>query len=61
MKILVDADACPGVNIVEMTAEKYNTQVILLCDANHVLVSEYSEVVVVGAGSDAVDYKLIED
>jgi len=25
MKILVDADACPVVNIVEMTAEKYNT------------------------------------
>ena len=31
----------------------------LLCDTNHVLSSAYSEVVVVGAGSDAVDYKLI--
>ena len=59
MKILVDADACPVVNIVEMIAEKYNTQVILLCDTNHVLASERSQVVVVGAGADAVDYKLI--
>ena len=33
--------------------------VTLLCDTNHVLYSDYSEVVVVGAGTDAVDYKLI--
>lgn len=59
MKILVDADACPVVNIVKTIAEKYNIQVILLCDTNHVLASERSEVVVVGAGTDAVDYKLI--
>ena len=30
-----------------------------LCDTNHVLFSDYSEVIVVGAGADAVDYKLI--
>ena len=59
MKILVDADACPVVNIVEMIAEKYNIQVTLLCDTKHVLASERCEVVVVGAGTDAVDYKLI--
>lgn len=29
------------------------------CDTNHVLTSDYSEVIVVGAGADAVDYKLI--
>ncbi len=32
---------------------------MLLCDTNHVLSSDYSEVIVVGAGADAVDYKLI--
>ena len=32
---------------------------IILCDTNHVLSSDYSEVIVVGAGADAVDYKLI--
>ena len=31
----------------------------LLCDTNHVLRSDYSEVIVVGAGADAVDFKLI--
>lgn len=59
MQIFVDADACPVVRIVEEIAKKYGIQVILLCDTNHVLTSEYSEVVIVGAGADAVDYKLI--
>lgn len=59
MKIFVDADACPVVDIVENIATKYNIPVTLLCDTNHVLTSDYSEVVVVGAGADAVDYKLI--
>ncbi len=59
MQIFVDADACPVVDIVEMIAEKYNIPAALLCDTNHVLYSDYSEVIVVGAGADAVDYKLI--
>ena len=59
MKIFVDADACPVVGIVEELAKKYKIPVTLLCDTNHVLFSDYSEVIVVGAGSDAVDYKLI--
>ena len=59
MQIFVDADACPVVGIVEAIAEKYNISATLLCDTNHVLYSDYSEVIVVGAGADAVDYKLI--
>ena len=59
MKIFVDADACPVVDIVEDIASEYKLEVTLLCDTNHVLISDYSEVIVVGAGADAVDYKLI--
>lgn len=47
------------IDIVEDIATKYNIPVTLLCDTNHVLTSDYSEVIVVGAGADAVDYKLI--
>ena len=59
MQIFVDADACPVVGIVEEIAEKYHIAVTLLCDTNHEMHSEYSQVIVVGAGADAVDYKLI--
>ncbi len=59
MKILVDADACPVVGIVEQIAKKYNIETILLCDTNHVLNSDYSDVKIIGAGADAVDFALI--
>jgi len=59
MQIFVDADACPVVTIVEKIAKEHSVPVTLLCDANHVLSSDYSEVIVVGAGADVVDYKLI--
>ena len=47
MQIFVDADACPVVDIVETIAEKYNISTTLLCDTNHILYSDYSEVIVV--------------
>ena len=59
MKIYVDADSCPVVGIIEDIAKKYSFEFTLLCDTNHILTSNYSEVIVVGAGADAVDYKLI--
>ncbi len=55
MQIFVDADACPVIDIVENIAKKFNIPTTLLCDTNHVLDSDYSQVVV----ADAVDYKLI--
>lgn len=59
MKIFVDADACPVVKIVEQTAQKHGIPCVLLCDTSHVLNSDYSEVKVIGAGADAVDFALI--
>jgi len=58
-RILVDADACPVVRIVERIAKAHGIPVTLLCDTNHVLTSEYSEIKVIGAGADAVDFALI--
>ena len=37
---------------VEKIAEKYTIPVTLLCDTNHVLYSDYSDVIIVGAGTD---------
>lgn len=59
MRIYVDADACPVVRQTEQMAKSYGVQVTLLCDTNHVLTSDYSEVRIIGAGADAVDLALI--
>lgn len=55
----MDADACPVIGITERIAEEYGIPVILLCDTSHVLYSEYSEVKIIGAGADAVDFALL--
>ena len=59
MKILVDADACPVVRQVERLALKYDIPVVLLCDTNHLINSDYSEVKIISAGADAVDFALV--
>lgn len=59
MKILVDADACPVKNIIVKVAKEYKIQVLMFVDTNHVLNDDYSEVIVVGQGRDAVDIALI--
>lgn len=59
MKILVDADACPVVGIIEKIAKQEQLSCTLLCDTNHVMNSDYSEIKIIGAGADAVDFALI--
>ena len=59
MRIFVDADACPVVRQTENVARRHDVPVTLLCDTNHVLRSDYSEVKVIGAGADAVDFALV--
>lgn len=59
IQIFVDADACPVVRIVERLAKQYEVPCALLCDTNHVLLSDYSDVKIIGAGADAVDFALI--
>ena len=54
MRIYIEADACPVTRIAER-----GVLVVLLCDTNHVLSSDYCEIRVIGAGADAVDIALI--
>lgn len=58
-KILVDADACPVIKKVEKIAKKHNIEVILLCDTNHEITSDYSKVIKVSPGMDATDFKIV--
>ncbi|MCS4473945.1 YaiI/YqxD family protein [Clostridium botulinum] len=59
MRILVDADACPGRNIIEQVAKKYKIDVMMFCDINHVINSNYSIIKYVDHGFQSVDIVLI--
>ena len=56
--VLVDADACPVVKSVERIAQNHNVPVVLLCDTNHVLKSDYSEIKIIGAGETQLIWRL---
>lgn len=55
MKILVDADACPGKKIIEKVARENNLQLVFYCDINHVIDSDYGEVKYVDQCFQSVD------
>lgn len=57
--IYVDADACPVVKLTEKIARQNGVPVCLICDTNHILHSDYAQVVQVSAGADAVDFALV--
>jgi uncharacterized protein YaiI (UPF0178 family) len=61
MRIIVDADACPGRDIIEQTGKKYNLEVIMYCDLNHVLRSDYSTIKYMDSGFQSVDMAIANE
>ncbi len=59
MKILVDADACPVIKIIEAIAKERQIELVLVIDTSHILDSNYAKVITVSKGADAVDFALI--
>ena len=58
MRILVDADGCPVVDIVLRTAKQFGVPVILVCDNAHWMQREGAETVTVDRGADSADMAL---
>lgn len=59
MKILIDADGCPVVNITARVAKKYNTECIILCDTSHVFEKDGVTTMTFSKGADSVDFALV--
>lgn len=61
MKLLVDADACPVLAIIEEITQCYQLELIIFCDMNHALQSEIGQVKMIDQGADAVDFALLKE
>lgn len=59
MKILVDADGCPVVDIVVRLSGKYSVPCFLLCDTAHEIFRDGARTFVFDKGADSVDYALV--
>ena len=58
MKIIIDADACPVVDIAVGTAKKRNLECILVCDNTHFIQKDGAETIIVDKGADSADCKI---
>lgn len=59
MKIFIDADGCPVVDITVTTALKHNIECIIICDTAHIFNKEGAKTITVEKGADSVDFKLV--
>ena len=59
MKILVDADACGVKGKIEKLARRFGINVIMICDTNHLVESDYAEVRYVDPGKDSADFAIL--
>lgn len=61
MKIIIDGDACPSKNIIEMAAKEYKVDLLIFCSIDHMITSDYAEVRYVDKGSQMVDMKVANE
>lgn len=59
MKIYIDADGCPVVDMAVKIAVKHNVPCIILCDTSHRIERENVRTIVVDKGADSVDLRLV--
>lgn len=59
MKILIDADGCPVVDLTVRIAAKNGIECTILCDTSHEFKRDGAETIVVEKGADSVDFKIV--
>lgn len=59
MKVLIDADACPVIDIVIHFCKEYALPCLILCDTAHEFHRDGAQTLVFDKGSDSVDYALV--
>ena len=59
MKVLIDADACPVVNIAVALCREHGITCILLCDTAHEIHRDGAQTLTFDKGTDSVDFALV--
>ncbi|MBE6903416.1 MAG: YaiI/YqxD family protein [Ruminococcaceae bacterium] len=59
MKILIDADGCPVVDIAVDIAVKNNIECIIICDTSHFFEKKGAKTITVSKGADSTDFFLV--
>ena len=58
MKIIIDADACPVIDIIVRTAKERSVECIIVCDNTHSIEKDGATTIVVDKGADSADCRI---
>lgn len=59
MRVLIDADGCPVVDIACDVSKNAGVECIILCDTSHVFSKPGAQTITVSKGADSVDFALV--
>ena len=60
MKVLIDADGCPVVDITIQIAHTYALECIIISDTSHAFIKAGVQTITVSQGRDSADFELIK-
>jgi len=59
LRIIIDGDSCPVIDLTESIAKKFKIELILFCDYNHDIKLDYGKIIKVDQSYQSVDMKII--
>ena len=59
MKIFIDADGCPVVDIAVRTAKRHGIGCVIICDTAHSIQRDGADTLIVDKGADSADFRLV--
>ncbi|SFX85539.1 YaiI/YqxD family protein [Ruminococcus sp. XPD3002] len=59
MRIFIDADGCPVVDITVRLAKKYGIGCTIICDTAHSIQRDGADTIIVDKGADSADFRLV--
>ena len=61
IKILIDGDSCPVINITEKIASEKQLECHVYCDTSRIIQSDYSNVHIVDKGFNSADFAIVSN
>lgn len=61
MRIIVDGDGCPVIDIAIEVAKYYNLEIIIVKDYSHDIWDDYANIITVDEGQDSVDLHIVNN
>lgn len=59
MKILIDADGCPVVDVTVRISKERHVECLILCDTAHIFEKDGATTLIFSKGADSVDFALV--